>query len=72
MCGIYDDLKEEKIDIDQDVKRRYKRITSEGDSHYRYSVLINPILAVNIRRGYLANPTQADWERYSNLQSSGQ
>lgn len=72
MCGIYDELKEEKIDIDQDVERRYKRIMSEDGSHYRYSVLIDPILAVNDRRGHLANPTQDDWERYGNLQSSGQ
>ena len=26
MCGIYDELKEEKIEIDQDVERHYKRI----------------------------------------------
>ncbi|WP_294686073.1 hypothetical protein [uncultured Bifidobacterium sp.] len=71
MCGIHSELRERKIEIDQETEQRYRRIMSEDGSHYRYSALIDPILAVNDRRGHLASPMPDDWKRYNQLQSNG-
>lgn len=70
MCAAHYDLVESDIEIDESVERRYLQIMSEDGRRYRYSALIDPILAVNDRAGHLAEPTVDDWRRYNALQRS--
>ena len=67
MCAVHDDLNGNGIEIDRETEQRYKRIMSEDGNRYRYSALIDPILAVSDRRGHLASPTAEDWKRYLSL-----
>ena len=70
MCAAHYDLVESDIEIDESVERRYLQIMSEDGKRYRYSALIDPILAVNDRAGHLAKPTVDDWRRYNALRRS--
>lgn len=70
MCAIHHDLVESDVEIEESVERQYLQIMSEDGKRYRYSALIDPILAVNDRAGRLASPTVDDWKRYNALQKS--
>lgn len=70
MCAIHYDLVQSDIEIDESVERRYLQIMSADGKRYRYSALIDPILAVNDRAGHLASPTADDWKRYGSLQKN--
>lgn len=64
MDAIHHELVEEDIPIDEDIERAYRHILSLNGEQYRYSTVIDIILAVNDRAGRLANPTGKDWKRY--------
>lgn len=70
MCAIHHDLVESDVEIEESVEQQYLQIMSKGDKPYRYSALIDPILAVNDIAGHLASPTADDWRRYHALQNS--
>ncbi|KFI64193.1 hypothetical protein [Bifidobacterium cuniculi] len=68
MIAIHDGLMEEQIEIPEEDEQRYRQILSKDGERYRYAFLIDPILAVDDRRGHLAAPTPEDWETYERLQ----